>query len=31
MKYIELTVRTTTEGSELVADVMWNYTTHGCL
>lgn len=29
MKYIELTVRTTTEGSELVADVMWNYTTHG--
>lgn len=29
MKYIELTIRTTTEGSELVADVMWNYTTHG--
>lgn len=29
MKFIELTVHTTTEGSELVADVMWNYTTHG--
>ncbi|MDE6274110.1 MAG: 50S ribosomal protein L11 methyltransferase [Clostridiales bacterium] len=29
MKYTELTVHTTTEGSELVADVMWNYTTHG--
>lgn len=29
MKFIELTVHTTTEGSELVADVMWNYTSHG--
>ncbi len=29
MKYTELTVHTSTEGSELVADVMWNYTTHG--
>ena len=29
MKYTELTIHTTTEGSELVADVMWNYTTHG--
>jgi len=29
MKFIELTVHTTTEGSELIADVMWNYTPHG--
>ncbi len=29
MKYIELTVHTTTEGSELVSDVMWNYTDYG--
>ena len=29
MKYIELTVRTTTEGSELVADAMWNYSAFG--
>lgn len=29
MKFIELTVHTTTEGSELVADVMWNYTAYG--
>lgn len=29
MKFTELTVHTTTEGSELVADAMWNYTTHG--
>lgn len=29
MKYTELTVSTTTLGSELVADVMWNYTDVG--
>lgn len=29
VKFIELTVHTSTEGSELVADVMWRYTTHG--
>ncbi len=29
MKYIELTVRTTTEASEIVADIMWNYTDFG--
>ncbi len=29
MKYIELTVHTTTEGSEIVSDVMWNYTDYG--
>lgn len=29
MKFIELTVHTTTGASELVADVMWNYTPHG--
>ena len=29
MKFIELTVHTTTEGSELVADVLWNYTNYG--
>ena len=29
MKFTELTVHTTTEGSELVADIMWRYTTHG--
>lgn len=29
MKYIELTVHTTTEASELVADVMWEETPHG--
>ena len=29
MKFTELTVHTSTEGSELVADVMWRYTTHG--
>ncbi len=29
MKYIELTVHTTTEASELVADVMWEHTPHG--
>ncbi len=29
MKFTELTVHTTTEGSELVADVMWRYTNYG--
>ncbi len=29
MKYIELTVHTTTEGSEIISDVMWNYTDYG--
>ena len=29
MQYIELTVHTTTEASELVADVMWRYTQGG--
>ncbi len=29
MKYIELTLHTTSEASELVADVMWNYTDFG--
>ncbi len=29
MKFIELTVHTSTEGSELIADIMWRYTTHG--
>ncbi len=29
MKYIELTVHTTTEASELVADILWNYTEGG--
>lgn len=29
MKYIELTVHTTSEASELVADVMWEETPHG--
>lgn len=29
MKFIELTVHTTTEASELVADVMWSYTAYG--
>ncbi len=29
MKYIELTVHTTTEASEIVADIMWNYTDFG--
>lgn len=28
-KFIELTVHTTSEGSELVADCMWNYTAFG--
>lgn len=29
MKFTELTVHTTTEGSELIADVLWGYTTFG--
>ena len=29
MKVIEFTVHTTTEGSELVADVLWQHTTGG--
>lgn len=29
MKYIELTVHTTTEASEIISDVMWNYTEYG--
>lgn len=29
MKFIEVTVSTTNEAQELVADVMWNYTNYG--
>lgn len=29
MKFIELTVHTTTEASEIIADIMWNYTNYG--
>ena len=29
MKFIELTVHTTTEGSELIADIFWRYTGYG--
>lgn len=29
MKYIELTVHTTTEASEIISDIMWNYTDFG--
>ena len=29
MKYIELTVHTTSEASEIIADIMWNYTDFG--
>lgn len=29
MKFTEITVHTTSEGSELVADVMWRYTNYG--
>lgn len=29
MKFTEYTVHTTTEGSELVADIMWRYTNYG--
>ena len=29
MKFIELTVHTTTEGSELISDLFWDYTNYG--
>ena len=29
MKFIELTIHTTAEGSELIADVLWGYTNYG--
>ena len=29
MKYVELTVHTTSEASELVADALWNYSKGG--
>ncbi len=29
MQYIELTVHTTTAGSELIADIMWGYSSYG--
>ena len=29
MKYTELTIHTTSEASEIIADVMWNYTSFG--
>ena len=29
MKFIELTVHTTSEGSELVADLLWDHTNYG--
>ncbi|MBE7077964.1 MAG: 50S ribosomal protein L11 methyltransferase [Clostridiales bacterium] len=29
MKYIELTVHTTTEASEIISDIMWGYTDYG--
>lgn len=29
MKFTELTVHTTSEGSELIADIMWRYTSYG--
>ena len=29
MKYIELTVHTTTEASEILSDIMWAYTDYG--
>ncbi len=29
MKYIELTIHTTSEASEIIADIMWNYTDYG--
>ena len=29
MKFIELTVHTTTEASELIADAMWEFSPHG--
>ena len=29
MKYTELTIHTTTEASEIISDIMWNYTDYG--
>lgn len=29
MQYIELTIHTTTEASEIISDIMWNYTEYG--
>ena len=29
MKYVELTIHTTTEASEIISDIMWNYTDYG--
>lgn len=29
MKFIEYTIHTTTEGSELISDIFWNYTNYG--
>ena len=29
MKYIELTIHTTTEASEIISDIMWAYTDYG--
>ena len=29
MKFTELTIHTTTEGSELIADILWGYTNYG--
>ncbi len=29
MKYIELTIHTTTEASEIISDIMWGYTEYG--
>lgn len=29
MKFTELTIHTTTEGSELIADILWQYTNYG--
>ena len=29
MQFTELTIHTTSEGSELIADVLWRYTNYG--
>ena len=29
MKFTEITVHTTSEASELIADALWNYTNYG--
>ncbi len=29
MQYVELTIHTTTEASEIISDIMWNYTDYG--